>query len=82
MLCRVGGATRRDIDQLAPVQVRLPLAQPHAAQQHQDVPVERLRQDGVEKRVSARVERIEEHQQHLWRKPPSDEAFILKRNRI
>lgn len=64
-------------DKLTSIKVCLQLAQPHPAQQHQHVSVKRLREDGIEKRVHTRVEWIEKHQQHLWRKN-INQLFFLK----
>lgn len=56
-----------DAEELASRVVRLLLAQPHPTEQHQDVSVKCLGQDGVKKRVCTRVQRVEDHKQHLWR---------------
>ena len=53
------------VDGLTTEQLGLSLAEPHLAEQDEDVATKRLGEDGVEERVGAGVERKEQHQQDL-----------------
>ncbi|TNN61419.1 hypothetical protein EYF80_028436 [Liparis tanakae] len=59
------GAAPLGRHRLASEQLRSPLTEAHLTEEDEDVPPERLGEDGVEERVGAGVERVEEHQQNL-----------------